>query len=444
MRPFLVVPLLVLFACTDKDGANDTDTQAPEPECTADDDCYSWEICEATECDIGDRNKSAEEAVSLLWEQSVSAYLQNDDDVDYFTFTAEGGEFVRIRTTPVDEDEEDMNTILTLYTPIGKIHHREDEYAAGSVQTYDSILDAYLPYEGEWLITVEDVEGYGSSRSAYEIDLAEYGTHSREEDSLESPSETVDIYQAGSYWAIGVNLDQPGDVDYIQLDLPWDACPLYLYGSQYTDGTDAIATLELYDSDGTQLLRKENLGPGGEAIYPAISGGKVIVAAQDALGSGGENYWFYFYVKIYEESGWEVETETNDTQSEAMELTTEWDSNEWGDVGSSGGWGVMDFEDDEDWFFVEVRQDHYLSLFGSADGMGSFMDGQVEIYDSNGDLVESSFDGIDDDDFPDIKNIGPLDSGNYSIRVSAENAEGSGPAHYYRFTTYVTNYEIAE
>jgi len=124
-------------------------------------------------------------------------------------------------------------------------------------------------------------------------------------------------------------------------------------------------------------------------------------------------------------------------------LTTEWDSNEWGDVGSAGGWGVMDYEGDEDWFFVDVRQDHYLSLFGSADGMGSLMDGQVEIYDSNGDLVDSSQDGIDDDDFPDIKNIGPLDAGNYSIRVSAEN-DGEGATHYYRFTTYVTNYTVAE
>ncbi|MEE2751586.1 MAG: hypothetical protein VX519_09150 [Myxococcota bacterium] len=443
MRSILCISLLTLLACSDKDAPTDTDTQAPEPECEFDEDCFAWEVCEATECAIGDRNDAPEDAVPLLWEQSVSAYLQTDEDVDYYSFTAQGGEYVRIRTTPVDEEEEDMNTILTLYTPIGQVHHREDEYAAGSVMTYDSILDAYLPYEGDWLITVEDVDGYGSSQSAYEIDLAEYGMHSRETDTLETPSETVDVYQAGSYWAVGVNLEEPGDIDYIQLDLPWDACPLYIYGSEYTDGTDAIPTVELFDAEGSQLLRKEDLGAGGEAIYPAVSGGKVFVAAQDALGNGGENYWFFFYVKIYEESGWEVESETNDTQAEAMELTTDWDSNEWGDVGSSGGWGVMDYEGDEDWYFIDVRQDHYISLFGNADGMGSLMDGQVEIYDSNGDLVDSGQDGIDDDDFPDIKNIGPLDAGNYSIRVSAEN-DGEGPAHYYRFTTYVTNYTVAE
>ncbi len=446
MRASIVVLSLFVVACLGKNEVVDTGEEEVEAECareTEADDCFSWEVCEEEKCEIGDRNNSPEEAELLYWEQETSAVLQESDDVDYFTFAAEGGEYIRISTMALDEDEEDMDTILTLFTPIGKVHQVEDEYGAGSVATYDSIINAYLPYEGDWTVAVEDVEGYGSSRSEYEIGLAEYGTHTREEDSMESHSESVEITGAGSFWAIGVHIGEPGDVDYFELDLPWDGCPLYLMGSEYTDGQDSIPSVEVYDVDGTQLLRKDDMGSGGDAIYPAVNGGSVIVAAQDALGGGGENYWFFIYVQIYEESGWELETETNDSQADANELTTEWDSNDWGDVGTSRGWGVMDVEDDEDWFWVEVRQDHYLSLFGSADGMGSIMDGYVEVFDVNGDSVASGEAG-DEDAFPDIRNIGPLEAGIYSIQVTDESGVGGTPMSYYRFTTYVTDYEVAE
>ena len=462
MRASTVVLSLFFVGCSGKDEVVDTGEEVEEAECareTEGDDCFSWEVCEEEKCEVGDRNNSPEEAGQLYWEQETSAVLQNAEDVDYFSFMAEGGEFVRISTLTIDEveqaeaiangedwdEDEDgiIDTILTLYTPIGKVHHVEDEYGAGSVLSYDSIINAYLPYEGEWTVAVEDVEASGSTQATYEIALAEYGTRTREEDSMESPSESVEITNAGSFWAIGVHIGEPGDVDYIELDLPWDGCPLYLIGSEYTDGQDSIPSVEVYDVDGTQLLRKDDLGPGGDAIYPAVNGGSVIVAAQDALGGGGENYWFFIYVQIYEESGWDLETETNDSQADANELTTDWDTNDWGDVGTSRGWGVMDVEDDEDWFWVEVRQDHYLSLFGSADGMGSIMDGYVEVFDANGDSVATGEVG-DEDAFPDMRNIGPLDAGVYSIKVTDEGGVGGTPMSYYRFTTYVADYEVAE
>ena len=157
---------------------------------------------------------STEEAETLLWGDETTGFLQTPDDEDFYSFEAEGGEFIRITTAHIGDDE-DMNTILTLYSPIGKVQQEEDEYGAGSVTTYDSIINAYLPTAGTWVVRVQDVEGGGSSTAEYELVLDEYNAHTSEEDSLESPSYTVEVSGSGSFWAVGVLLEEEGDVDYI-------------------------------------------------------------------------------------------------------------------------------------------------------------------------------------------------------------------------------------
>ena len=73
--------------------------------CSTDNDCAQGLICENTECIDGDRNNALEEAESLLWEASKSGIINPAGDVDYYTFNAEGGEYIRVYTVSGEDDD---------------------------------------------------------------------------------------------------------------------------------------------------------------------------------------------------------------------------------------------------------------------------------------------------------------------------------------------------
>ena len=417
--------------------------EPPPPECLEDSQCAGYQICEEEDCVDGDRNNALEEAQTILWEMDNSGYLQTDDDVDYYAFTASGGEFVRVSTEPTGFDEE-MNTIVTLYDPNGKVHHVEDEHAAGSVNTYDTVMYAYLHMGGTWVIAVQDVEGYGSSDAEYNVMVSETGGFTRETDSSMQPGATIEATKANTYWAVGVHLGEAEDKDWIEVELPWENCPVYLTGSQSVGGTDANPTVELYDSENNLLGRKEGLGPDGTAMYPEVNGKKLLIAASDSHGGGGDNHWFFVFLSIGEGGySYDQEEEPNDSAEEANELETTWTTDDDGTpYGYALGWGTMNWEDDEDEFYVAVDQDQYLHVWGTADSLGSLLDAEVEVFGPDGTSLKSGTEG--DDTFGDISNIGPLDAGNYSIRVRHETVDGAGPGWWYRMTAYQTGYTVNE
>jgi hypothetical protein len=448
---FRFFPLFLLFlstGCNKDDSGKDGETgetAAPEPECSTTDesDCLSFEICDDGECVVGDHNNDVTEAQAILWESDVPGTLQNDDDVDYFSFTAAGGEFVRVSTENTGTDET-MNTIVTVYDPNGKVHHVEDEHAAGSVSNYDTVLYTYLHMSGTWIIAVQDVESAGSTTAQYNVMISETGGKTQETDSLLDPGYSFDATKANTFWAVGVLLGESGDKDWIEVNLPWENCPVYVQGAQYVGGTDATATVEFYLPDGTQLNRKEGLGPDGTAMYPEVNGKKLLISASDANGGGGDNHWFFVFLSIGEGGySYTQETEPNDLPTEANLLDSTWTTNDDGSpYAYATGWGTLEWEDDEDHFYVTVEQDQYLQVWGTAGSLGSLLNAEVEVYDPNGVSIGSGTEG--DDNFPDVYNIGPLDAGNYAIRVRHEDQDGAGLAWFYRFTVFQTGYTVNE
>ena len=440
-----VISLILFFGCskTSDDSSVETgDTQAPPPECLEDAQCTDTQICDEETCVAGDRNNSVEEAKSILWEMDNLGTLETAGDVDYYAFVASGGEFVRVSTEPLVEGTA-MNTVVTLYDPNGKVHHVEDEHAAGSVSTYDTVLYAYLHMGGTWIAAVEDVEGYASDESRYSLVVTETGGFTRETDSMEQPGATVEATRASTYWAVGVHLGEAEDTDWIEVELPWENCPVYLAGSQTVVGTDANPTVELYDTEGNRLGRKEGLGPDGTAMYPEVNGKTLYIAASDSHGGGGENHWFFVFLSIGEGGySYTQEEEPNDSAEEATELDTTWTTDDNGTpYGYATGWGTLNWEDDVDAFYVTVEQDQYLHIWGTSDALGSLLDSEVEVIGPDGSL-QSAAEG--DDSFGDISNLGPLDAGNYTVRVRHENVDGAGPGWWYRFTAYQTGYTVNE
>ncbi|MCB9796947.1 MAG: hypothetical protein H6741_30050 [Alphaproteobacteria bacterium] len=438
--------ILSLVACKDdgdvSDDSGGADDSSFTPECAEDGECSGWEICEAQLCVDGDRNNAVEEAESLLWEVGVTGYIQSEGDQDFFQFQAEGGEFVRISTQPLPEENEDFDTIVSLYTPTGQLHMQEDDHAVGSVNTYDTVMYAYLPDAGTWTVIVEDINGAGDPAFQYELLVRESGGHTRETDSLDDPSYNLEVTNAGSIWAVGVALEAEDDVDYIELELPWEECPVTLRGSQFTSGTDAVATVELYDVDGQRLLRKEGLGPEGGATYFEVNGGGAVLAVSDARGGGGDDFWTFVFVSVDERGySYPQEEEDNGLLELSNVLDVEWGTNNDGTYGVSLVWGVIDPYGDEDYFTVDVDDGMYLSALGSADAFGSLLDAELQILDPTGQVIASETEG--NDTFPDLYDLGPLDAGQYTVRVVSEDENAEGLDQFYRLSIYQTDYELA-
>lgn len=436
---------LLALGCTDGGNAqdsaalpdNDNDTPVDEG-CAEDSECSSWQICEEEACTTGDRNNSIEEAESILWEDPGSGVLQDDDDQDFFTFTADGGEYIRVDTIA---DDETNDTIVSLYSPSGKLHAQENDHALGAVTTYDTVLYAYLPVAGDWTILVEDVNDLGSPDYSYEVEVSEYGRNTAEPDAFSSP-EILEV-ESGYYYAVGWLLEEEGDADYVSLELPYEECPTVITGSSYAIDSDATPLYELYDVEGDLLLRKE--APGGEngsAFYFEVDGGQATLSVTDADGGGGASHWGFFYVRVYDRGyHYTAELEENDYDGDANFLDFTWETNDSGEQGTALAWGIMDYAYDEDWYGISVDPDNYLYINGTADLFGSLIDAEVTLYDADGEIVAEGDDVGADDDFSDVGPIGPLDGGDYYIQVTNGNEE-YGPATYYRFTAFQTDYPL--
>ncbi|MBK7756824.1 MAG: hypothetical protein IPI35_10580 [Deltaproteobacteria bacterium] len=446
-KHLLSVMSLMLFATIggckggESDEAPTDDSEEPSAECTEDPDCAAWEICDEDQtCVGGDRNNAIEEAESILWDGAEEGYLSAEGDQDFYTFTAEGGEFIRVTTANIGGSET-MDTFVSLYSPSGKLHAQEDNHPAGRVNTYDTVLFAYLPDAGAWTLVVEDLNGDSGSSFMYELIVGEYGANTRESDAFDDPSYERDPLAAGYIYAVGFVLEESGDVDWMEFDLPYDDCPVTLYGPLYTQGSDAVPLVELFLPTGERLLSKKGLGPQGEALYFEVDGGKLILGAGDAFGDGSEDHWGFVLIQVSERGyPYELEEEYNNSDADANELEVEWESTEFGERGSAYAWGVMDELGDEDWFAVEVDDGFYLSVAGTADSLGSVLDAAIEVIDEFGDVIGEGTFG--DDDFPDVYDIGPLDAGTYYVRVLAEGDEIEGLDAYYRFAAVQRDYKI--
>ncbi len=472
MRIALLFPLAFLLACsgdkrTDSDpqttpGDSDTTDTEPVVACEGDEDCQGWEICEDGACQDGDRNNDWEEAEAVLWEETVYGWLNPENDVDYYSFSASGGEWVRVDTRPTgaekgeSEANEEMDTVVSLYNPNGQLHAWEDDYPTGPVTTYDTVLFAYLPEAGTWTVVVEndvpekDAAGGGEDFS-YALRVTEYGGVTYETDALDDPNYEVEL-ASGYIYAVGVHLEEEGDRDYISLELPYDQCPVLVQGSLNLTGSDANGRVRLIDANGDALLDQNDLGLGSYGLYPEANGDLVLEALDDEE-RGGDDYWFMVIVKVYDQ-GWRTsvggvdydyqdDSEPNDSQGEAQILTqTSFAADSGSLYNGSYAWGWLESEVDQDWYVFQGEKGWYLTVYSTASWYGSLLDPVFEVYDAGGELL-GSYEGDSDDSGPDFENLGPLEEGSHYLRiVHPEGTKEGGPGHFYSFALYVTDFEV--
>jgi len=464
---------LVLCACNPTDeitdpgtdpSGDDTGDSDTSVACEADDACEAWEICEADACIDGDRDNSSADATPITWDESITGHLNPEEDWDYYAVTVQGGEFARISTRPTGSEDgepdasEDMDTVVATYDADGNLLSWEDDYpTGGSVSGSDSIVYTYFPEAGTYTIGVTDYttffdsdEKLGGQDFSYVLNLQEYSGAPDETDSFGSPGAERDVKE-GYLYPVPVLLEEPGDSDWIQLNLPYGDCPVVLRGSSHSDGTDALAHTRLYSAEQDLLLDLDDLGTDGSGLYPAVDGGKAVIEALDSDGGGGANHWFFVIISAYEQGysttvdgediDYQVDAEPNDDQGQAQFVSqTDLQTSSGADYTGAYLWGTQDGEGDEDWYAFHAESGWYLNAWGTADYNGSLMDPAIEIYDATGTLLSAWYDG--GDNAPDLENLLIETSGTHYMRVFDETGAAPGGAPYfYRFSIFVSDFE---
>src|SRR4029453_3932274 len=95
---------LLLGACvkdkpiedTEPNGDDGGDDSGTSDRCTDDVECSPGQISGGGSWRGGDCNNATDEAEPLLWEGGAEGYINPENDVDFYSFTADGGEYIGI------------------------------------------------------------------------------------------------------------------------------------------------------------------------------------------------------------------------------------------------------------------------------------------------------------------------------------------------------------
>ena len=471
MRHWILLMVLAQ-ACGDKDQSiDDEDSGSPETvidtvECETDSDCDSTDICEANECVAGDRNNSIEEAEALLPDDTTEGhYINPAGDEDYFSYTTDGGEFIRVVVTSPDESKSDVDvydTYITLRDPDLRVIAAVDNYPTGAtLSSADSYLYAYLSEAGTYTFIVEDngtyvgESSYGDDRYEYSLSIQTWSQHTEESDAADDPGYVMDMESENSYYALGVALEEADDVDYVSLELPFDNNQLFILGQ--LDVLDGVKPqVKLYSEDGDQLMDSSPVSDGKIGYYPLVQDSDYLLELSDEDGDGGDNEWFFvFLIQEGEDTTLPVESEDNGQPISANTLALTEYSNSSGEYTTSYALGFADptveldkggketVIADEDWYAIEAFDDGYMVVCLNSSYYGSALTPDIAIIEPDGETVLAEVEGEDDEDPTAVLENVEVNSGDtYYVKVSSpEDAKGT-PMEWYEFVVFVANFEI--
>jgi hypothetical protein len=442
-----------------------------ESVCEEDADCPDWQICESDECLDGDRNNAKEEgfAVTLSPESTVSSYINKAGDADYYTFATAGGEFMFAFTDAHEDDASSgpfADTFLTLYDPEGDVVTTADNFPNGSsVGNMDSALWAYLSQAGTYTLKVEDAnpingnEAWGGREYTYSLTLKAWSQATYGESSFDapySPGEAGLELVANTLYAVGIVLENEGDIDYIDVSFPYNDAAVYVDGIEDLSGSDANPRASILTTEEALLATRDEVGPAGPVIYPNMSSGSFVVAVEDADGGGGANYWTVLIIKAGDEGvARSMDMEPNDTTSSATELEmaeklnasdrTYFEGKVQGEMNSPGdvdlwqmtvdGSATVETEDGD-----EVQ---YLVVCVNAAKWGSSIAPDLAVYDASGVELASSAGSATASPNNNIENV-PLTPGETVYVSVTAGEESAGTAdEWYFLNTYIASFSVS-
>jgi hypothetical protein len=448
----MLISSLLFLACN-RDVAPETTTTTTtttDEGCSSDAECSSGNICEVDECVEGDRNNSPEEAETLLWDESASDVLNPAGDVDYYNFSAHGGEYIRVTT---ETEFEDADTVLVLRDPTGQILTWSDDFPTGTaVTSLDSVIYAYLPYEGEYLLAVEDYfafnnpdDAYGHPSYDYSISLTDWDQFTAEPDSQGDASLTVDMDAVNLWDSVGVHIQDTEDIDWIELNYSPEGeegiSPfLYISGIIHLDGSSLSPQVRLRDQDGNVLSDFVGVGPEGVLLYPNMVEGQYWIEVKDADDRGGDAYWTFLFLISRDYTPYPMESESNDsieTANPVEFVILETDGGNEYKVGKA--FGELGIEDTDVFSFSHDYPEGQIVLCLNSSKYGSTTSPFIQITDTDGNIVaEGTADTGEDPNFSFQEDIS--ETGEYFISITDDEAIGLD-SDWYQFLLYSTDFE---
>jgi hypothetical protein len=478
--------ILSLMACGPKekktDGDDDDDVVNTGDDddgvtgCVDDEACEAYTICDLDtdsdtygECIFGDRTNAPDEAVPLELSANIDlpekllGMINPPGDVDYYSYETSGSEWVSIRTE-TDNGRNYLDTYVTVSDPSGNVYAFLDNYPTGLVsEPLDTVLYTYFADPGVYTIAVEDV----TTAKAYEDLFTEddwrgdedmtYSVYIRAAGAVSEPDGPddavgVSLSNGLSISALGVLVQEDGDVDHIELTTAVAGEPLEVWVQPGRPGSDADALLRMFDPDGNLVASKE-AGDGSNGYLSLFNpvAGAYRIEATTTDGLGGPSAWYVVYMRTYEPEGFHpffgdsaygFELEPNDDRGDATDLTPELVTLSDGTEYTS--WyaeGTLDVDGDIDVFSIDVPPDHVLSTRCFTERFGSLAEITVDVYDGGFSVL------------PEGQGEGPTEQEYYLWNVEADGvtslqvqgAAGSfGPGAYYRCVSFATDFLLDE
>jgi hypothetical protein len=424
----------------------DDGSPVPDVPCATDDDCASGKICEDTTCITGDRDNDATSATGLFWETEVQGEINPAGDVDWYRLTAEGGEFVRIEVS-TEEDDNSLDSVVSVYTAAGKRVAWEDEHPAGNATNYDSVCFAYLPDAGDYFVRVEDRstfygEGSGGGSDSYYTILAKQVGPVDEPDTIESPGYAVEAIPSNIN-NIPIVLGEVGDRDYITVDYEASGLVTWIHGMTNNESSTLSPVFSLYDGQGARVATKADPVYDEKLWVYATEGTRYVLEVADRADDGGDNAWTVAFVQVADTDGTGViEVEPNDSPDDPTALDQgELDSDD-GQVWLGFGNGHVDPAEDVDaWAIAAPWANAYLSVKLLAEDVGSLLQGEIEILDGDGQVLAAEQFSPGQD--LKIENARGDVEGIYYVQVRGIGTTPGGEGSYYRVLFYVTDFSVA-
>ncbi|MFT7519872.1 MAG: hypothetical protein ACI9MC_002016 [Kiritimatiellia bacterium] len=448
-----VAGILALTSCSGEQPTSDdigTDTESEGPECQIDDDCVTHSICnDSQECVIGDRDDEFDGATAIRITEEDDGpnvrqgMIHTAGDVDFYAYESAGDEWLRVFTRSDDNVEDGLDTVVSVYRSNGKLHHVMDEFGTGSVSSFDSLMNVYIPDAGTWYIKVEDVGTYnddgtprGQESFLYDLGVQEWRSITSEPDSADDQSITFEMRNGNTIYPLGVVIDEAGDVDYTSVKMPHGDAPFEIWAPSSIPGSELEARVTVTDDEGQTILVKDNIGDDGIATYFDGWNTTWNVSVSDVReGQGSQNHWTVLYFRTRTEGyGNPRESEPNNDSLTANLIETE-ESTEDG-VKFDRGFlqSVLGSPDDEDFFQIEGVQDGRLRVVCSSSRYGSLGDVELEVIDPDGKSLGIFSDG--DDSAPDLDSLEDINRGLYTLRFFEKDGAGSLGV-YFRCGAYV-------
>jgi len=254
-------------------------------------------------------------------------------DVDYFTFQATAGDWVRYRVYA--EESSDLNPVLTVLDSDGAEQVALNNNLIGS-SSLDSEIAIHVLDTGTYCLKVEDYSTYsgntpegdptfGYRAVALPLDFDLYDTYNVDTE----PNDSTGSAQTGVSFDVASDLQistnfagmlAPGDVDVYEWTAPTGALGLYLYftppGNDGFGSTQDPGIVRFYENDGTTVLAELDVQAGSDRFssVPITAGNAYFLEVNfPQSASAGANDFYYLKFRTTDTLN---DQETDDTAND--------------------------------------------------------------------------------------------------------------------------------